>query len=336
MSLLISPRAIMKHKKTISMVLRIGLSITLLILLFRLIDSQGFMQLFTRMSPSLFIVGAVLYLLAVILSAFRWQLVLRADGVRVRFRHLTEINLVGMLFTNFLPTAVGGDVARMYEFSRQSGQNTQAVSTVLLDRMFGLISLVVMAVIALAAGYRYAGERAVLVVVVAVVIGFVIFWVLFFNKGFVRKFIWVFKLPILSRFELHARALYNSMFGLKHQRGLVISAIIVSLLLQGTEVISAVFIARSLNIEISTVYFFIFLPMIWLVTMIPLSLNGLGIREGAFTFFFGQVGVLPAEAVALSLLIYSCRLFVGVLGGIIFFLRTFNASRLNHKTIASD
>ena len=274
-----SKGATTNQKKLANVILRIGLSITLMVFLLRLIDRQDFMQLFTRMNAGLFIVGASLYLLAVILSAFRWQLVLRADGVNVRFRHLVEINLVGMMFTNFLPTAVGGDVARVYEYSQQSDQNTQAVSTVLVDRMFGLISMVVMAVIALAVGFQYAGQPIVLIVVAAIVIVIAIFWILFFNKDFVRKFLWVFKLPLLGRFEAQARTMYQSINSLRSQKGLVISTIIVSTILQGIEVISVLFIARALNIGIAAVYFFIFLPLIWLVTMVPLSLNGLGIRE---------------------------------------------------------
>ena len=75
-------------------------------------------------------------------------------------------------------------------------------------------------------------------------------------------------------------------------------------------------VARALGIEIEPLYFFIFMPLIWVIITVPISISGLGLREGAFVFFFTQVGVSSADAVAISLLYYFYNVIVGGIGGL--------------------
>jgi uncharacterized membrane protein YbhN (UPF0104 family) len=108
------------------------------------------------------------------------------------------------------------------------------------------------------------------------------------------------------------------LYELHDRPGLFITTLFISFIAQAIEIWSVLLMARALGIQSESVYFFVFIPLIWLVTMLPISLNGLGLREGAFAFFFGQVGMISTEAVALSLLVYSCRLLAGLLGGVVF------------------
>jgi hypothetical protein len=286
------------------------------------------------MKPLYFVIGVTVFFLAMSTSAFRWQLILRATGTQAGIWPLTIINFVGNFFSMFLPTAVGGDIARMYELSRQSNtDNVQVVSTVMLDRLIGLVSLAIMALIASVASYRYIAEPTIIIVVSSLSIGLLFGWRLFFDRRFVNWFRCIFDFPVISYSKETVRNLYHSLFELQQHPGLLVSTLAVSFLLQFVEILSAIFISHALNINVSAVYFFIFMPLIWLVTLAPFSLNGLGVREGAFTFFFGLVGVSPSEAVALSLLVYACRLLTGLVGGVMF-LRSSLAKYSNGRTWA--
>jgi len=296
---------------------RLILSVLLLSLLIARIDYQSVIEVFAQMALGYYLLAVALFFLSILLSAYRWQMILAATGASPSLWQLTTINLIGNFFSNFLPTAVGGDLMRVTELAYQGERDHhQTISTVMLDRLIGLISLAIMATLALLVGFSTVKSMPVRLVVLGLTVGLVSGWVLFFNKPLMRRFRWLLQLPGLRRLAPTVVRLYHSLYALHRQPQLLHSSIAISLLLQIVEVLSVILIARSLGIHLSALYFFLFLPLIWLVTMIPLSLNGLGLREGAFTFFFGLVGVAAPAALAISFLVYACRLLSGLIGGL--------------------
>lgn len=306
------------NKKTIVSVLQVLVSVSLLLILFRRIDFGSFLDLLAGIHPGYLTLGVLCYFFSMAIISFRWLFIVRTANEPVNILQLIGINFVGSFFSMFLPTAAGGDVARMYESSRRGMVGTNAVSTVLLDRVIGLISLVLICIAALFAGYRYTGELSLVYMVIGLAVAFGVAWRLFFNPSLIRRFRGVFRLPLLARAEPSAKKLYQSLYELQLQPGLLLSTLSISIFAQVIEIASAIFLARALGLNSQSFYFFIFVPLIWLVTMVPVSLNGLGLRESAFAFFFGQIGVLSTEAVSLSLLVYACRLLTGFLGGFLF------------------
>jgi len=89
-------------------------------------------------------------------------------------------------------------------------------------------------------------------------------------------------------------------------------------LFQGIGVICTYLVGLSLGLEVSLEYYFLSVPIIWLVTMLPISINGIGVREGGFVLFFTAVGVSTADALLLSLLTFAQLLLIGLLGGVLF------------------
>lgn len=307
----------MDKKKIISAV-QLTVSVILLLILFQRIDFQSFLNLLAGIQPGYFLLGVLCYFLSMIAISFRWQFIVQTANGKANIFQLIGINFVGSFFSMFLPTAAGGDLARMYESSRRGMMGTTAVSTVLLDRVIGLISLVLISLVALLSGYRYAGNSWIVYLIIGAAIAMVVAWRLFFDLRAIRQFKAIFRLPFLARFERKARELYQSLYELQRQPKLLLSTVVISIVAQAIEIVSALFLARTLGINSQGFYFFIFIPLIWLITMAPISLNGLGVREGAFAFFFGQIGVASAEAVSLSLLVYLCRLLAGLFGGLLF------------------
>lgn len=298
---------------------RLTLGLILITLLIARVDRQAVIVTFTHLRVDYYLLALALFFLSIVVSAYRWQMILSATGATPSIGQLTAINLIGNFFSNFLPTAVGGDVVRITELAYQGRtDHHHNISTVMLDRLIGLISLAIMAAIALIAGFSTVQNMAVRMIVVGAIVGLAGGWVLFFNKTLMRKFQWLVRLPGLRRLEPTCVRLYQSLYELHSRQQLLRSSVAISLSLQSIEVVAVLLMARSLGIELSALYFFLFLPLIWTVTMIPLSLNGLGLREGAFTFFFGLAGVAAPAAVALSFLVYSARLSSGLVGGLLY------------------
>jgi hypothetical protein len=107
---------------------------------------------------------------------------------------------------------------------------------------------------------------------------------------------------------------------LAHSRGRMLQLLAVSLAYQSLGIVIVFMLGRALGLELGLWYYFIYLPVITALTVLPISLAGIGIREGAFVFFFAQAGVMQAQALALSLLLFAQTLALALLGGVWYFL----------------
>jgi hypothetical protein len=272
-----------------------------------------------RINPGYYAVGLLSYFGFISLWALRWHYILRAAGEQIGYWRTFSTTLVGLFFAMFLPEAVGSDLARMSEVTDERRPKANIVSTVLLDRVVGLIAIILMALIALVFGSHFLGDTSIFFTIGGLLVALVVGWILFFNQRFMGWwFDRMFKLPLLGRLETSIRKLYEALYHLHNQPRLLIGALLLALLMEVAQVLSVIFLAKASNIEVDTVYFFIFLPIVWLITTLPISISGLGVREGVFAFLFSQVGVLSSDAVALSLLYYSFRVVSGLVGGLVY------------------
>lgn len=306
------------NKQHISSLLRLILSVVLIIVLFSVIDRQHFVDNLRNVDPVYFLLGLVAYFGATALWALRWHLFIRAVGEQVSFVRVFFTTTIGMFFSLFLPTMVGSDLGRMYELSRSQQDKVGVVSTVLLDRLMGLVTLALMAAVALFFGAQFTGSVPVKEIVIGTAVAMTIGWLVFFNRRVMRRFSWVFELPFVKRLEPTLRELYNSLYFLQSQPRLLLVTFVLSMVYQAVHVLSVVLVGWALGVRVEPIYYFVFMPIIWLVTMVPISISGLGLREGAFAFFFTQVGMTGAEAVAISLLYYGYNVAVGLVGGLAF------------------
>ena len=184
-----------------------------------------------------------------------------------------------------------------------------------MDRRIGVLAVVVMAIVAIGiAGYQYLDE-SILIPVVLSAVAFGMGWIFFFNKRFMRYFQWTLRLPIVNRFEGSIRELYSTIYLMQRKRRLFITAFSISMLIQSFEILSVLMLAYAIGVEINPIFFFIFMPIIWIILIIPISIGGLGLREAVFAFFFTQVGMSTTDAVTVSLLYYMLYAITGVVGG---------------------
>jgi glycosyltransferase 2 family protein len=307
-----------KQKRGI--LVRLILSVVLLVLLFSRIEVDHFLSDLRHVNIAYFAIGLAIFWSYLVLWAYRWQLFLYGAGETIKLGEIFQTLLIGFFFSMFLPTVVGTDAGRMYELSRERENKTGVVSTVLLDRVVGLISTVIMASLALfIGGYRYIDNLIIPVVIVGSLLLLVVGWVLFFNRSFMHRFDWVIRLSIINRFQHSIRSLYQALYLLQQQPRLLITTLLVSFVMQTMEIMSVVLLAVALGLKINVIHFFIFMPIIWILITIPISIGGLGVREGAFVFFLGQVGIGSSHAITVSLLYYFYSVIVGVVGGIIWF-----------------
>jgi uncharacterized protein (TIRG00374 family) len=257
-----------------------------------------------------------------LLSAYRWQFFLTAKGIQVPLQTLFSFYMVGMFLNNFLPGAVGGDVVKSYHLYRYTRQGQYAVLSVFLERFMGLVGLSILSVVALAIWFQHLQSFAVLTVVGGTAL-FLTTGVLFFwwppLSGTVLRAVAAL-LP--ARIAGKVQSLHAALASYRDHRQTLAITVVLSVAIQVLYACYFALISRALGIPISVHYFLLFLPLVTLVTTIPISIGGLGVREALMIWLFGEVGVAPADVLAVSLTVYLLGTLLSLVGGVLLLLQS--------------
>jgi uncharacterized protein (TIRG00374 family) len=323
------------NRKRLLDLAKVIVSLILIMLLLREIGLQETLEKLLQVHLGYLLAALVVALLGVVVRAYRWQVLLSALGVEVPLGQLTALYFVGFLFTNMLPTGFGGDPIRMYELSRYTHRTAESAGTVLADRFFGLIVLQAMAVVALAFSYQLVEPWMIAFTVLLFVGSLVTVWLLL-NRQLWQSLGERLKplaslgrkpgsalSPALSKAEGIVEGLkrfYESLHG--YSIPAIGKTLGVSLVFNISLITMNYLLGLSLGDRVSMWYYFLFVPITSIVTILPVSFAGLGVREGAYVFLFTQAGMPRETALSLSLLVYVVSIFTpGLIGGVIYVLK---------------
>jgi uncharacterized protein (TIRG00374 family) len=234
---------------------------------------------------------------------------------------------VGQFFNSFLPTTVGGDAIRAYDTAAHSQETAKSVMSVFADRLIGVFALALLALLGILVAW--VSRQAVdffLAPALAVFLICALGILLVFNRGLAAWFERILRFLRLGRLADRGVQASKSVLALRDRPGVLLVAFLVSIALQINVVFFYYFIGVSLRIGVPLLYYFIIVPVALVVLIIPVSINGIGIREGIFVFLLTALSVTAHDAIALSWLSLGLSLTQGVLGGIIFALRGVNLS----------
>jgi glycosyltransferase 2 family protein len=309
----------MMKRQQLDLIVRLLTAIGLLTVLILIIDRDALVATFLSVDIPLYALGFVLFIGTILTWTLRWHLLMRAAGEVISYAKSLTTLTISMFFSMFLPTVVGTDLGRVYELGRDSSyRKSKLISSVLLDRLMGLMTISLMALIGLVVGSQFAGNQGVNLTVIGTLVVLFGGWVLVFNKRAEKIIFGILdQLPLVKRFSPQLHKVYTVLDELYRQPRLLAQAGSVSIVNSLCTILATLLAARSIGVEISPLYFFIFMPIIWIIMTIPISVSGLGVREGAFIFFFSQVGVTNSDAIAISLLYYSYNVIVGIIGGLL-------------------
>lgn len=286
------------------------MSLALLALLF----SQAEWDELRRLAVSVdwrFLAGGFLCAAAgVAVSCYKWKVILRVDGMDCPLAVLVRYYLIGTFFNNFLPTSIGGDAVRAYYLSRSYGRSSVAVSSILAERLSGFVVLLLFPVLAfypssiLSHGgvSWFWGASPVFLVLAGG---------LFFLPS-IRN-IWSSLLPPELRNKMDAilGSLGQYLSDARSRLAMILCSVFFNLLV----IMTSLFVAKSLCLDIRFIDLMVVVPLVVLLTLIPFSLNGLGIREGGFVYFLSSFGVSSSESLSFSILSYLLIIAVSIIGG---------------------
>jgi glycosyltransferase 2 family protein len=264
--------------------------------------------------------AVVIQLAGIAINAVRWGVLLRARGQQQPYTWLLKAYLAGQFANNFLPTSVGGDAVRAAQLARRIGSLSQASASVFLERLVGFLALSMIVNGALIWGYLdHTGRPLVTTPELRLL-------TVLFTLAAVIAMVASFSAPrLLLRFgprlppairkpvQRIAQAL-----GDYFPQGRTLAKVLgLSLVYQTLWIVNHIVCGMALQIDAPTQIYFLMVPITDMVGLAPIFVNNLGAREAVFTLYLAQVEVVAATAIALAFLIFTVRLVVSTLGGLV-------------------
>jgi uncharacterized membrane protein YbhN (UPF0104 family) len=266
-------------------------------------------------------VGVVLIGVSLIVRAWRWQVILRGSDADIPFVRLVELYLVGSFFNAFLPSGLGGDVVRAAEAS-QDVPATVAVSTVVIDRLTGLMALFIMALVVLP--FRPADfPQGLLWIIISLSVAGLLAGLALVDGRAARQV--VDRLPRILR-DAGDGILPRTVDAVDHCSWRALgTALLISMLFNLIQVGWWYTSGRALGLVVPYTYYMLVVPILSLALLFP-SVGGLGVRETLAPTLFGAV-ILPEQAIALTLLVFGLERTASLLGAPVYIYMTVRDAR---------
>jgi len=249
----------------------------------------------------------------------RWVLLLRSAGVMLPLKSAVWVFLVSSFVGSFLPAGVGGDAARAYAVAARTAQGTEAVASVAIDRMLGLVAIVALGAIGLAgwAQHLSATMRWELTLVAAAVgvLSVATLW----TDQVVRVLV-----PgrhHAGRWASQLLRLGDAVGAYRQRRGTLLLVFALSVAVQVVRVLQGYCLGRGMAVDVGLSYYLVFMPVGLLLMLLPISISGFGLPQGVMVWMLEPVGVRHADAFALSTMIVLLGLLGNLPGAFLYLVR---------------
>ncbi|MBN2097125.1 MAG: flippase-like domain-containing protein [Candidatus Omnitrophica bacterium] len=277
-------------------------------------------QLLRSVNVGILACAYLFFILSTVLIAYRLRLLLVAQEAWFSMQTLFPLTLIGYFFSNFMPTSVGGDLVKGYFIGQRMKNKTAAYAAIFVDRTVGMFSL---ACIACAALILMRAEIKHAFIFWAVILLFstcLLFIILLLNKNLaqvigrrsgLRRILQIIKLDALLKKAYFAINLYH------HHQDRLIQSFLLSAVAQFSAFFSVYLLSCALGATVSFDKILLIMPIVGVLCMLPVAMNGLGLREWAFVFFL-SASIGAAAALSLSILYLALFLITGLIGGVIY------------------
>src|SRR3989339_49832 len=308
----------MIKKKTIFLIFKIFVSISLLTYIILKIDWNEAFNNLEGANYYLLVMAFSLNIVERLILTYKWNQLIRIRGIDISFFRLFSINLIGGFWGLFLPSSLGTDVVRGYYLVKNNGEKSVSVSSIFVDRILGLFSLLLCSVVAVIIGGDLISKVDIKFYVLALFAVGIFSFYLFQKEGTARILE-----KILKKIKHHKLAelfikLHTSILEYKKHPGTLLSSFFLTVLAHATHVLIFYIVALAFNISVPLIYFFLFIPIITLIIMIPISIGGLGVGEGVFITFFSLVGISMSDCVVMAFTNSIINILFTLSGGIVF------------------
>jgi len=309
----------------LSVVLRVAVSVGLVAFMLSYLDVDNMLRFVRRADPFLVVLTLVAVFVDRLFMVLRWTKLIEALDIHVPWIRVVKIFFLSSFFGSFLPSGVGGEAVRAASFARLTSKGVESVASVVMDRLLGLLSMLLTGLLSLTVFYRVFPHPALLGIVVIGSIALLGSLSLLLSRR-LHKFLERDGDGWMAR-AVRAMARYRDRLG---TLGVVF---LLSVGVQLLRVLHALLLSEAMDLGTPPIYFLCFIPPILIVTMLPISVGGWGTTNAAYVALFSQVGMDPDGAFVLSVLILALGVIGNLPGGVIYAWEGFQSTR---HTLPSD
>lgn len=312
--------------------MRFALSAILLAYLFQKIDWIKTKEVLQNAHLSYIFYAVLIFFFINAVVLYRWYLYIEGLSLTVNLLNVVRYFFIGLFGNLFLPSAIGGDVIKIFGLCKNSTEKPKVVASVLLDRLSGFTGIVLLAIVAFFYAYPILKDGTLLglILVLALICG-CMGSILFYEP------LYIFACRIFNRLPKVKKSLMTMHYDiilLKDRKDVLYKTVLLSSLAQCLLAVTFYLLARALDQGIAFIYFLTFIPLICVASSFP-SIGGLGVREAGAAYLFAKVGMPAGIAVSISLMNFLFMVLVGLIGGI-FFMVTLNPAQLREVELNTN
>jgi uncharacterized membrane protein YbhN (UPF0104 family) len=268
--------------------------------------------------------GAIgIFLGTTVLMALRWRVLLAAKGIQEPLPWLVKLYFIGYAAGQLLPTSFGGDAVRIVEHARRRPDaKSEAAGAVLLERFLGAVGTLVLVALGLGLSFgRYADISLFYWLEGALLAGALVGAVLLFSERASRALALLGPIGRMLRIDRVAGNVYSAVHGYRHHVPALITVVGITLVVQTTRICAIWLCGKAVGVDLGPLPYFVFAPLLFLVMLVPFTVNGLGVREALFIGFMARFGVDADAAFATGLLFYAVTVATALPGAFILLWR---------------
>lgn len=297
--------------KRLKFLLKIFVSLFFLVFIFHKLDFDKLSLVFSNIDVKFVFLVFFIGFINNILCGWRWwYLNNKIYNIKVPFWLTVKLYFMGGFFNLFLPTSIGGDVFKARYVYKYTGKDLSSINSIVIDRLTGLVILVAFSYIGLILAKLFQiniSSQILMSLFTICIIGILGFGFLVIEYKF-RILKKIPKYHIVERLFVDIKKLWEN------KKYFIVSTLI-TILFQFLTISNSYFASLALNLDIHFIYFVIIVPIVALLTMIPISFSGSGIREASYISFFAFLGIASEKIVLIPLILFFTSVFFGLLGG---------------------
>ncbi len=304
--------------KWLLITLKLLVTAGLLVWLFRNIEIRFLADIFSRFNILWLLFPLGLQFIVYALASYRWWLLLRGLGITIPYILIKPVYYVGLFFNQLLPTGIGGDAVRTYSLYKQGFDLRALAGSAIIDRLFGFFTVVCIGIIGILLNNFLFRDYDLLLPVG--IIGFLVitgFSLTFWSRSYklIQYLLSHFKRFSIVKFGIDIHELCHSY---SRSPQLLLSVFAISIFISVIDIFVFISLGYMLQLKVPIMAYLAIIPITLLATIVPVSLGGLGVREGVLVLLLLSAGADKQSAISLTIL-YLPVLWISVLPGVFFF-----------------
>lgn len=292
------------------------ISISLLFLFITYVDFKTSLQVIKNLNISIYLLACFTFIFGFIISTIRWKILLEHFNIKTSTYKLFLIYFGTSFYNFFSPSIIGGDIARIYYSVKIDRNRTNIISSIMMDRFTGLIALLTITFIISLFNLKLFGYELLLLNSIILVTLFLSTYIIFSNsKGF--KLNSYLNKIFSTTIVIKLKKIQEAIISYKNNKFIILKAVLYSFLFHLLSSITFYLLVISVGIKIPVTFIIFSYFLVQLITIIPISISGIGVREVSFLYLYSKVGVTTSEITVLLIAGYSLKILGTLLSGLI-------------------